>query len=116
MVSGGLVYRSEDFVVSSRTPGGEVRFEPAIIAKFDCDELHAVAAKTRGAKMLVASAYCSGARMGLENLAKCAHIRCALVVGTLEGSAPLRHARGHRLTPTEINYRANYSQAWVSKE
>src|SRR5579872_973857 len=34
----------------------------------------------------------------------------ALVVGTLEGKAVAflsRHARGHRFTPTEINYRAN---------
>jgi 5'-methylthioadenosine phosphorylase len=34
----------------------------------------------------------------------------ALVVGTLEGKRVAflsRHARGHRLTPTEINYRAN---------
>jgi 5'-methylthioadenosine phosphorylase len=34
----------------------------------------------------------------------------ALVVGTLEGKQVAflsRHARGHRLTPTEINYRAN---------
>src|SRR5580692_2343582 len=34
----------------------------------------------------------------------------ALAVGTLEGKRVAflaRHARGHRLTPTEINYRAN---------
>src|SRR5665213_737483 len=34
----------------------------------------------------------------------------ALVVGTLEGKRVAflsRHARGHRLSPTEINYRAN---------
>src|SRR5882672_10074970 len=34
----------------------------------------------------------------------------ALVVGTLEGKRVAflaRHARGHRFTPTEINYRAN---------
>src|SRR5258707_14739331 len=34
----------------------------------------------------------------------------ALVVGTLEGKRVAflsRHARGHRYTPTEINYRAN---------
>src|SRR5450631_2971120 len=34
----------------------------------------------------------------------------AIVVGTLEGKRVAflsRHARGHRLTPTEINYRAN---------
>ena len=79
------------------------------------------AAKQRGAKMESARIGIIGGS-GLYNmpgLEKSREVRVktpfgdpsdALVVGTLEGKRVAflsRHARGHRLSPTEINYRAN---------